>query len=136
MLDLEDLSLENQRWTFAEIINTADVNVDILSILGFLKKGNIKNGDLSHFHKCPSRLHPKRRPSLSDTQSAVLESHVLRAAGYFGAGQRGSGRLCSRPRGGPRGTPVPSDSSGRGHRVAGALFWRNERRAGEEKLTF
>lgn len=70
----------------------------------------------------------------SDTQSPVLASNVLRAARYFGAGERGSGRLCSRPRGGPRGTLVPGGSSGRGHCVTGALFWRDERRAGEELL--
>lgn len=72
-------------------------------------------------------------PLSSDTQSAVLASHVLRAARYFGAGERGSGCFCARTRGGPRRTLVSGNSSGRGHRGAGSLFRRNERSPGEEK---
>lgn len=81
-----------------------------------------------------SRLSTVHLSLSSDTQSAVLASNVLRAARHFGAGERGSGRLCSGPRGGPRGTLVPGGGSGRGHRVAGALFRRDERRSGDEPL--
>lgn len=86
---------------------------------------------------CPVSLsRPVFRPHpalSSDTQSAVLASHVLRAARYFAAGERGSGCFCARTRGGPRRTLVPGDSGGRGHRGAGSLLRGDERSAGEEQ---
>lgn len=86
---------------------------------------------------CPLSLsRPVFRPHpalSSDTQSAVLASHVLRAARYFAAGERGSGCFCARTRGGRRRTLVPGDSGGRGHRGAGSLLRGDERSAGEEQ---